>query len=121
MLDQALLLHLRQRGERLRDCTSRRGVEAPDPKVHDIKRIDAEIFKILVHGLSQVVGRQRRGPSTRRVAARPDLGHDPQIVWVWVERLIDDLVSDVRAVVVAGVDVGDAKLDDLAQHGDRRI
>ena len=36
-----------------------------------------------------------------------------------MQRLADDLVGDVRAVVVARVDVVDAARDRLAQHRDR--
>jgi len=36
-----------------------------------------------------------------------------------MKRFLDDLVGDVGAVVVAGVDVVDAELNDLAEHPDR--
>ena len=38
-----------------------------------------------------------------------------------MQRLADDLVGDVRAVEVAGVDVIDAARHRLAQHGERRV
>ena len=38
-----------------------------------------------------------------------------------MKRLADELVGDVRAVEVAGVDMVDAARHGLAQHGDRRV
>ena len=38
-----------------------------------------------------------------------------------MQRLADELVGDVRAVEVAGVDVVDAAGHRLAQHGERRV
>ena len=56
-------------------------------------------------------------PAALGVPQRSDLGDDVQVVRVGVQSLLDDLVGDVRAVEVAGVDVGDAELHRLAQHG----
>src|SRR5262249_31601997 len=49
---------------------------------------------------------------------RTDLGHDDKIVPIGVKRLTNDLVGDMRPIKVAGVDVIDATLNGLAQHGD---
>ena len=38
-----------------------------------------------------------------------------------MQRLADDLVGDMRAVEIAGVDVVDAARHRLAQHGERRV
>ena len=38
-----------------------------------------------------------------------------------MQRFADELVGDVRAVEVAGVDVVDAARDGLAQHRERRV
>ncbi len=38
-----------------------------------------------------------------------------------MQRLADELVGDIRTVVVAGVDVVDAARDRLAQHRDRGL
>ena len=53
--------------------------------------------------------------------ARADLGHEDEVVGVRVQRLADQLVGDVRAVVLGGVDVVDAGVDGPAQHGDRLV
>ena len=56
------------------------------------------------------------------VAARgAHLRDDHEILGIGMQRLADDLVGDMRAVEVAGVDVVDAGRDRLAQDGDRRV
>ena len=51
----------------------------------------------------------------------PQLGNDHQICGVRVQGLPDDLVSDVRAVEVAGVDMVHARRDGLPEDGDGTI
>ena len=53
------------------------------------------------------------------VARRTDLGDQHEILGVGVERLVDQLVGDVRAVELGGVDVVDAGVDGPAQHRER--
>src|SRR6185369_14895995 len=47
--------------------------------------------------------------------------HEAQAFGVRVQRLADELVDDVRAVVLRGVDVVDAELDRAAQDGERGV
>ena len=47
------------------------------------------------------------------------LGNDHEIVPVGMQCLPDDLVGDMRAVEIAGVDMVDAAFHRLAQHRDR--
>ena len=121
MPDQPLLLQLREHGERLGDRAGRGTVKRPDPQVHDVDRVEAEVVEVVVHGLAQLLRSQRRGPAALRVPERADLGHDVQRLGVRVQGLPDDLVGDVRAVIVAGVDVRDAQLHCLPQHGHGRV
>ena len=65
--------------------------------------------RVVVHRLAQLFGRARWGQPPCASRTRPDLGDDVQPVGVWVQRLLDDLVGDMRAVVVARVDVRDAQ------------
>ena len=81
----------------------------------------AEIAQVVVHRLGQLFGRERREPGSILAAPGADLGDDDEIVGIGVQRLADQLVGDVRAVVVAGVDVVDAARDGLAQHGQCRV
>jgi hypothetical protein len=58
-------------------------------------------------------------PSVPRRA--PILGDDHKTVGIGMQRLADQLVRHVRAVVIAGVDVVDATRDRLPQHGQCRV
>jgi len=107
-----------------RECTERLGDRArfgagepPDAQVDHIEYIKPEVVQIVVHGLAQLLGRECLRPAALGISQRPDLGHDVHLRRIGVEGFPDDLVGDVRAVVVAGVDVRDAHLHRLAQHG----
>lgn len=56
-----------------------------------------------------------------RTALCADLGDDNEIVRVRMKRLADNLVGDLRAVEIAGVDVIDALRNRLAQHSQRGV
>jgi hypothetical protein len=71
-----------------------------------------------VDRLGQFRRRHGRQPSAVVIAPGADLGDDDEIVGVRVQRLVNDLVGDVGAVEVAGVDVVDAVGNRLAQHRD---
>ena len=58
-------------------------------------------------------------PAALPVAPGAHFGDDVQIVRVRRERLADELVGDVRPVVIGRVDVGDAEVRDGAQHRQR--
>ena len=121
MLDQSFLLHLRERDERLGDRARLGAVEPPDAQIDDIEGVEAEVDEVVVHGLAQLLGRPRVWPAALCVAIRPDLGDDMQLVRIGVQGLLDDLVRDVWAVIVTGVDMRDAQFDCLAQHGYRSV
>ena len=59
--------------------------------------------------------RERFGPISFRVPQRPDLGDDPQLLRIGMQRLFDKLIGYVRAIEVARVDVRDTELNNLAQ------
>ena len=58
-------------------------------------------------------------PGTIGAAARTDLGHDHQIIGIGMQRLLDDLIGDMRTVEIAGIDVVHARRDSLAKNRDR--
>jgi hypothetical protein len=55
------------------------------------------------------------------VTGGADLGDDHEAGGIRMERLVDELVGDVRAIELGGVDVIDAGLHCPTQHGDRSI
>ena len=58
-------------------------------------------------------------PGTIGAAAPTDFGHDHQIIGIRMQRLLNDLIGDMRTVEIAGVDVVHARRDSLAQNRDR--
>ena len=68
--------------------------------------------------LAQVVRLAEDRPDAGAGAQQAGLGRDEDLVAVRRERLGDDLLADVRAVRVGGVDEVDAELDGAADHGD---
>ena len=58
-------------------------------------------------------------PGTIGAAAPTDFGHDDQIIRIRMQRLLNDLIGDMRTVEIAGVDVVHARRDSLAQNRDR--
>ena len=90
-----------------------------DPEVDDFERIEPETAEIVVHRALKLGRRHRRDPRCVGAAPGADLGDDDEIVGIGVERLADQLVGDIGAVIVAGVDVIDAARHRLAQHRDR--
>jgi hypothetical protein len=74
-----------------------------------------------VHRAGELGGRHRQVPRTVLAAPGADLGDDDEIVGIGMERFADELIGNVRAIVVARVDVIDPARDRLAQHGDRAV
>ena len=91
-------------------------------QVDDVEHVEAEVAQVVVHRAASAP-RARRPGSTRRPSPRraPTLVTITRSSRIGMQRLADDLVGDVRAVEVAGVDVVDAARDRLAQHGERGV
>ena len=117
MTDQALLLEFGQGAERLGDGLPP-GAFGPQPQVDGVEGVHAEVREVLLDLGPEVGGVMRGAPAAVGAAAGAHLGDDAQVGRVGVERLPDQLVDHHGAVEVAGVDVGDAVLDGLAQDGD---
>jgi hypothetical protein len=89
-----------------------------DAKVDDVQAVHAEVAQVVVDGVDELLARECAVPAFVVIAAGADLGDDDEAVAVGVERFADDLVDDVRAVEVGGVDVVDAAFDGFMQNGD---
>src|SRR4029077_13343846 len=68
---------------------------------------------------SQLVGPLRADPVAPAVAFGADFGDQHQVLWVWVKRVVDQLVGDGGTVVLGRVDVVHAELDGPAQQRER--
>ena len=121
MAHQALALQFGQHRERRLDGPFGGVVRVDhDPEVDDVEHVQAEVAQVVVHRLAQLVGREGGVPRFVLAASGADLGDDDELVRIGMQRLSDQLVGDVRAVEVAGVDVVDAQGHRLAQHRQRR-
>ena len=118
---QTLTLQIGQHRDRRLDRALGRTVVAMvvaehRPEVHDVEHLEAEVAEVVMNRLRQLLPREGRVPGLVLAAQGADLGDDHEAFGVGVERLADQLVGEVRAVEVAGVDVVDAARDRLAQH-----
>ncbi len=118
MPDQPLLLQFGERLELRRDAARLGSVEAAHPEVHHVESFEPEVPEVVVHLLDEFVRLAGVRPATVGVAAGTDLRHEVQVLGVGVQGLADHLVRHVRTVEVGRVDVGDAELDDRAEHPD---
>lgn len=117
MADQALALELGKRRELLLDRALARPVYAADTQIDDVERIRAEVAEVVVDAADEISGGAHRDPGGVVAAHRPDLGDDHQIIRIGMQRLADQMIGDVRAVEIAGVDVIDPACHRFAQHG----
>ena len=101
-------------------CSARRsperfGVHQTEvDEVHPLHLQRAEVVLDAGAQLGRTLGGQPRAPV---VAAAADLRDELQVLRVGMQGLADQVVDDVRAVVLSGVDVVDAEFDRAAQHG----
>ena len=104
-------------------CSATESMPAWHAQVHHVEVVAAELAQVLLDLAAQLVGPGPGPPLPRRVAARPDLGRDDQVVRVGRERGVDQLVGRAQRGEVerGGVDVVDAELDRAAQHADRLV
>src|SRR5258705_9754561 len=89
--------------------------------VGDAQRVQAEVAEGVVDAGDQLLSGVGRLPRPIRRTATAELGDDHQIFRVWMQSLPDDLIGDVRAVVVGGADMVDAGRNGLAEDADGSV
>src|SRR3954452_10559962 len=123
-LHLALAAQVLHRAELLGQRDDLAGVAARpvhQPQVHRSQGLDAERREVLLDPRAKLLRALGGQPRAGVVAPGADLGDDPQSVRVGRERVADQLVDDVRAVVLGGVDVIDTQLNRPPQHGARGV
>src|SRR6202008_73394 len=117
--DQSLALEVGQHRHLLGDGSLRGAVDRPHRAVvDDVERVQTQVAQVVVDARGQVFGRDGRRPRLVGRGESPELSDDHQLRGVWVQRLPDDLVGDVRAVEVGRVDMVHAGGARLAKYGD---
>ena len=82
------------------------------------RAFEAQIAQVVVDALDQIFTRTVKNPGAVVATASAYLGDEGEVFRVRMQGFLDDLVGDVRAVEVAGVNMVDAGSDGLAQDGD---
>src|ERR1700730_4445529 len=119
MLNQALLLQFSERGEWLFEWLVSRSGEPTEPEIHDVEGIKAQVAQIVMYGIDNLLARACVQPGTIGAAASTDFGDDHQVIGVRMQRLLNNLIGDMRTVEIAGIDVIHARRDGLAKNRDR--
>src|SRR6185437_17161872 len=105
MPDQTLLLELGQNRQRLLNRTIGRFRDASYAQVDDFEQVKTQIAEIVVDRRGQFVPGESMEPRSIFSSPRANLGHNDQIVGIWKKRFSDDLVGDVRAIEIGGIDM----------------
>src|ERR1700747_1737654 len=119
MLNQALLLQFSERGEWFFEGLVFRSGESTEPEIHDVEGIEAQVAQIVMYGIDNLLARACVKPGTVGAAASADFCDDHQVIGIRMQRLLHDLIGDMRTVEIAGIDVIHARADSLAQNRDR--
>src|SRR5580693_8610482 len=119
MLNETLPLQFSERGKRLFKRRLFRSGESSEPEIHDLERIEAQVAQIVMYGIDDLLARACVKPGTVGAAAPADFGHNDQIIGIRMQRLLNDLIGDMRTVEIAGIDVVHARGDGLAKNRDR--
>src|SRR5579862_909814 len=119
MLNETLLLQFSERGEWLSKWLVFRSGESAEPEIYNLERIEAQVAQIVMYGIDNLLPRACVKPGTVGAAASADFGHDHQVIGIRMQRLLNDLIGDMRTVEIAGIDMIHARCHSLAQNRDR--
>src|SRR6202007_2100781 len=108
-----------ERGEGLFKRLVFRSGESAEPEIYNLERIEAQVAQIVMYGIDNLLPRACVKPGTVGAAASADFGHDHQVIGIRMQRLLNDLIGDMRAIEIAGIDVIHARCDSLAKNRDR--
>ena len=112
------LAHVLERAELLRERSRRGALGVVDQtEVDEVHPLHPQRAEVVLHpdaqlGRTLCAAARRPAPSRRRA----DLGDELQVLGVRIQRLADQIVHDVGAVVLRGVDVVHAEFDRAPQH-----
>ena len=96
MLYKTLLLYFGEHAEWRCYRTWLGCIQAADPQIDHIECTKTEVREVIVNGLAELLGSERFGPISFRVPQRPDLGDDPQLLRIRMQRFFDKLIGYVR-------------------------
>ena len=118
--DQPVVTGLHHHGQLVVESLAGPGV-VHEAQVHRREMIDGQAPQVVLDSLPELHRRIRAQHPARPVAARADLADQRQPLRIRVQRRPDELVRDVRTVVLRGIDVIDAELGGAPEYRDRRL
>src|SRR6202007_2112495 len=108
-----------ERGEGLFKRLVFRSGESAEPEIYNLERIEAQVAQVVMYGIDNLLARACVKPGTVGAAASADLGDDHQVIGIRMQRLLNNLIGDMRTVEIAGIDMVHARRHSLAQNRDR--
>jgi hypothetical protein len=96
-------------------------VSIVQPEVDHIELVDCQAAKVVLDTGAELLGSLSRDPTALVVSVRADLADQHQVRWIGVECGVDQLVRDVRTVVLGSVDVVDTQLNRPAEYSESRV
>ena len=85
-------------------------------QIDNVENIQAKIAQIVMYGLCEFDAGKCRIPGRIRAAYGADLGHHHHRIGIEMQGFPDDLVGDMRAIEITGVDMIDAPLERFTLH-----
>ena len=117
VVDEAVALQLGERADGLLVGDVRVG----RVQLVEVDALDAQVAQRALARLAQVIGPAVARPLARAAARQAALRGDDQAVGVRIQRVVDELLAEVRPVAVGRVDEVHAERDHAAQHVEHRV
>ena len=108
-IELALPSHIRKREQLVLERYRAVGSGLDQAQIHEVETLHPERVEVRLDSFAQLVGSLCGKHASYGVPPRPDLGHQLEVVGVRIERLADQVVDHIRAVVLRSVDVIDAE------------
>ena len=89
--------------------------------VNDVEHVQAQVAEVVVDGINQLLARNCVKPRFILAPPATQFGDYHQTIRIGMKRPFDDLVGDMRTVVVARIDMIDACRNRLSQNSYRTI
>src|SRR5215469_13353207 len=114
--NQSLMLQVDKHTQRFFDGSFRWCHDSANSQVDDVERIGSKIPKIAMNAVDQLLTRKGLNPRFVCPAPGAHFGNDYQASRIGMKGLFDNLIGNMRAVIIAGVDMVHASGDRLSQN-----
>src|SRR5262249_17633489 len=87
-------------------------------QIDDIERVEAEISQLVMNTVDELPAGKSRNPRLVWTVTSANLGDYHGTIGIWMERVLDNLIGQMRTVVVAGIYKSHAGLYRPSQNSD---